>query len=222
MVWDYHYPSKVDAYKLNQINNKPWITIVIMGNHENYDIIEQMPLINKFDGQVRQCVYNGITYDHIFIIDRITILNIEGQHILCIPKAESHDIQHLLDPNDKNYKAALQTCKQNHSRYRVIGKSWWPQEKMNVEENIDFMEQHENEHFDFVLSHDAPGQINEWFPSGIGIYVSTEGERYLDMLRKTLDFDCWFHGHYHFDGDWPQEYDNRLHGLYKEILLLQE
>lgn len=194
ILWDFNYPSKRDAYKLKQINDKPWTTIAIVGNHENYDVIEKMPIIEKFGGCMRQCVYNNIVYKHIFIIDHITILDIEEKHILCIPNAESHDIHHLLNPTDENYKTDLYMCKKYHCWYRIIGESWWPQEKMNVQENIGFMEQHENEHFDFILSHDAPGQINKWLS-----YKSTEGECYLELLRRTLDFDKWFHGHFHLD-----------------------
>ena len=93
---------------------------------------------------------------------------------------------------------------------------------MNIQENAEFMEHHMNEHFDFILTHDAPALINSWFKrfNDIARRKSTAGQLFLEELRKNLNFDIWFHGHFHFTGSWNKIYDDRMCGLYYEIIQL--
>lgn len=200
---------------------KPWTTIVIGGNHEDYDFWESCPQTQIYDGAARQAKIGNILYP-IFFIDHITILNIEEKHILCIPKAESHDIWNLLDPNDTNFKRQKRILRKANLWFRVKHQTWWPQEKMDINENIDFMEQHEKEYFDYILSHDAPSLIltTSLFSYGFCNHVPTEGERYLEMLRATLNFNQWIHGHFHFSGGWNSIHDSRLKCLYTDIITL--
>ena len=210
---------KEAKYTFRFLDNKPWITIIIGGNHDDYDYWESCPQVKLFDGIARQAQFNGELYS-VFFVDHITIFNIENNHILCIPKAQSHDIWNLLDPARPNFKTEKRHLRKAHLWFRVKHESWWPQELMDIEENMNFMEQHEHEHFDLVLSHDAPSLITQWFkrPGDIARMKPTEGERYLEVLRKTLNFDSWIHGHFHFDSVWDKGYDDRLCCLYKEII----
>ena len=221
---DFGQPFGPNTYKeakhtFRFLNDKPWITIIIGGNHDDYDYWESCPQVKLFGGIARQAQFNDELYS-VFFIDHTTTFNIENNHILCIPKAQSHDIWNLLDPEHPNFKTEKRHLRKAHLWFRVKHESWWPQELMNIEENINFMEQHEHEHFDLVLSHDAPSSITQWFkrPGDIARLKPTEGERYLEVLRKTLDFDSWIHGHFHFDGVWNETYDDRLCCLYKEII----
>ena len=222
ILGDFGQPFGKAFYKQAQntfrfLNDKPWTTIVIGGNHDDYDYWESCPQVSLCGGIARQATFDNETYS-VFFIDHITIFNINDEHILCIPKAESHDIWNLLDPEDENYKMQVRQLKRTGQFFRVKHVTWWPQEKMNVEENMNFMEQHEDEHFTIILSHDAPGKINDFFASDLSRLKSTEGERYLEMLRQHLNFDAWFHGHYHVDATWPSRYDDRISCVYYNIL----
>lgn len=42
-VW---YGNTTDEYIQNWYNNKPWTTLFIDGNHENFDLLEQYPIEN--------------------------------------------------------------------------------------------------------------------------------------------------------------------------------
>lgn len=207
---------KEAEYTFNFLNDKPWTTIIIGGNHDDYDFWESCPQVKIFNGIARQAKISDKTFS-VFFIDEITILDIENNHILCIPKANSHDIWNLLDPEDVDFKSKKKHMQKTHQWFRVKHQSWWPQEQMDIQKNMNFMEQHEKEHFDLILSHDAPGLIISWFNARS---VPTEGERYLDMLRKTLDFDSWIHAHFHFDGIWNKIHDNRITCLYYDIVTL--
>ena len=208
-------------YVFKFLDDKPWTTFIIGGNHDDYNYWQSCPQVEIFGGKAHQAQFNNKLFS-VFFIDKITILDIENIHILCIPCAESHDADILLDPKDPVFKRKQQLLKRQNKWFRVIDKSWWPQEKMNIQENAEFIDYHINEHFDFVFTHDAPALINTWFKrNGEPDHRnSTAGQLFLEELRKTLDFDAWFHGHFHFTGTWNKLYDDRICGLYYEIIEL--
>jgi len=212
---------KEAEYVFNFLNEKPWTTIVIGGNHDDYDYWQSCPQVELFGGKARQATFHGKNFS-VFFVDEITILNINNYNILCIPCAESHDVNILLNPNEIGFKRKQAILRKQHQWFRVVGRSWWPQEKMDVQKNAEFMEHHMNGHFDFILTHDAPALINSWFkrPENPARIVSTAGQLFLEELRKNLDFDVWFHGHFHFTGSWNKIYDERLCGVYFEIIQL--
>ncbi len=214
---------KEAKYVFNFLDEKPWITVVIGGNHDDYNYWQSCPQVELFGGKARQATFYGESFS-VFFIDEITILDIYDRHILCIPGAESHDIDTLLNPKDSNFKRKKSLLRKRHEWFRIINESWWPQEKMNIQKNTEFMEYHINEHFDFILTHDAPALINLWFKrfDEPARRKSTAGQLFLEKLRKILDFDSWFHAHFHFDGTWNEVYDNRIHCVYTDILKLVE
>ena len=226
ILGDFGQPFGSSSYKeaeyvFNFLDNKPWITIIIGGNHDDYDYWESCPQVELFNGKMHQAIFNNKLFS-VYFINKITILDIDDEHILCIPCAESHDAENLLDPKDLLFKQKQRFFKRNNEWFRVIGQSWWPQEKMNVQENAEFIEHHINEHFDLILTHDAPALINSWFKrlDDIACRKSTAGQLFLEELRKTAIFDAWFHGHFHFTGSWNKIHDDRMCGLYKEIIQL--
>lgn len=212
---------KEAEYVFKFLDEKPWITIIIGGNHDDYDYWQSCPQVELFGGKARQATFHGKNFS-VFFVDEITILNINNYNILCIPCAESHDVNILLNPNEIGFKRKQAILRKQHQWFRVVGRSWWPQEKMDVQKNAEFMEHHMNGHFDFILTHDAPALINSWFkrPENPARIVSTAGQLFLEELRKNLDFDAWIHSHFHFDHTWPDRYDNRLHCVYYDILKL--
>jgi len=205
LIWEWNCDTKEEAYNLNWLNEQVYTTIVILGNHENWTKILQMPQIEKFGGKVRECVYGGVTYEKIFFVTEPTVLDIDGKHILAIPGADSHDIDHLLDPAEKDFKRIRKYFNRKNIWYRVIGQSWWPQEAIDIEKARKLLAEHEGEHFDMIVSHDAPSGLTQWYSIKTGFHMNiTEGETFFEELAWTLDFDMWCHGHFHFDGAWSR------------------
>jgi predicted phosphodiesterase len=213
-VWDYKGKSKQDKYYLDFVASKPWTTIVVLGNHECWPLYLEMPIVKPefvVDGYMRQCEYMGKIYDNIYIVDSIATLNIEDNYILCIAGADSHDRE-----------------------WRTEGINWWPQEAIDIDECLDFMEKHDKEHFDYIITHDAPAMITKWHTDHGYILESTCGERYFEILRKELDFDYWITGHFHINERWPQSaydvyarkeyvnFDQRMFTIYEQIINLKE
>lgn len=197
-IWDWTGKSKEDKYYLDFLNSKPWTTIVVLGNHECWPLYKAMPYANPDfldSGVIHQCVYMDKVYDNIFIVDNIATLNIEDNHILCIAGANSHD-----------------------KAWRIEGKTWWAEEAIDVNSCLDFMEDHNQEYFDLIVSHDAPASINDWFSRDGIRYDSTYGQKYLESLRKELNFHSWITGHMHFDSQWPSSVDPRVYTLYTTMV----
>ena len=96
-IW---YGNRKDNYILNWWDNKPWTTFVILGNHENWNAIEELPTTEKFGNIVYQAG------NSIFIAHSGLIYTLMGKKCLVVNGADSHDKQ-----------------------WRKENISWWPQEQ---------------------------------------------------------------------------------------------
>jgi hypothetical protein len=69
-IWD-NYESKTEKIWKKWFDNKPWTTLFIDGNHENFDRLKNIPITNMLNGLV------GIITDSIFHLKRgeIYIIN---------------------------------------------------------------------------------------------------------------------------------------------------
>lgn len=198
-VWDWRGNSNEDAYKLSWLNSKPWTTIVVLGNHEAWNVYEDMPDVTPdfvYAGSVKQCVYMNKVYDKIYIVDSVAILKLCDKAVLAIAGADSHD-----------------------KMYRTEGKTWWPQEKINIAKCIDFFEKNSaiSNYYDLIVTHDAPSIMMD----GIGSYYYlrvTYGEMFLDMVRQNFCFGKWIHGHMHLNFQYPEDVDSRVRCVYEDIV----
>ena len=212
------YDPKEDRYHIQFLRGKPWTTIAIAGNHDDRCAISDMPVVERWGGQVRQFTFEGISYNNVYYVDSPQILDIQGEHILMIPGAESHDIQDgILDPEDPNYLHMRKKLVTNNKYYfRIKNWDWWEDEAVNVFAAKQLLKDN-SDHFNLILSHDYPGLVSYHVaPTGFRL-KATKGEEYLEELRTTLDFDAWFFGHLHYDL-WQDPEDERLMCLYKSIL----
>lgn len=126
LVWD---DSPRERYWQKWLSNKPWTTLFIDGNHENFDKLFQLPEIPMFGDTVRK-VTNDIYY-----LQRGHIYEIQGKTFFAMGGARSHDKQ-----------------------WRKEGISWWPQEIPN-EEEFEYARNNASHKIDYVLTHCAPANI---------------------------------------------------------------
>lgn len=181
-------------YNLDWLNDKPWTTILLYGNHDNYDAIQKYPVVNMFDGYVRR------VRESVFAVDFPVILNLNENKCLLIPGAESHDVWNLFYPWDKRQ---IRDCRKREQWYRVVGESWWPQERINVNSCSCLLELENGKcgihDFDYVLSHDCPGYMHKIWKrkDSLSNAVPTEGEEFLTEIAKRISYKTWWHGHCH-------------------------
>ena len=218
-IWD-AMPSKQDKYILDWMNSQKYHFLIVLGNHENYDVIDTMPKSTWKNGEVLQRVDAGQTYDNIHIVRKTSIFDIDGQHILCISGADSHDIDNLLDPCDEQYDSQKRYCNKHDIFYRTIGETGWAEESVDIQEAVKVIEPRENGFFDIIFTHDMPAIGSSIFTVCGHRLAATEGEQYLDVLRKTLNYDSWIHGHMHEDRAYPRELAKNIACIYQGIYKL--
>jgi len=185
--------EKETEYQLTNIN-KPWKTIFIAGNHDNYDFIETLPIVQPnflISGTIRQD-------KQFYWIDKSCILKIDNKIILCIAGAKSHDSKYIFEKEEKSF---IKIAKRRNLPYRINHITWWNQEEIDIKDVRATLKNYGSNKVNYIMSHDAPAHFNN-IAKKIDIYndyEDNEGELFLEELDQTLDFDYWYHGHYHFE-----------------------
>ena len=166
LVWD---NSKSDLYWRDWLSDKPFTTLWVDGNHENFELLYQFPLEDKFGGKVRKITPS------IYHLDRGQVLTIDNKTFFVMGGAASHD-----------------------KEYRKEHISWWKDEMPTVaemERGIKALEAN-NWTVDFVISHCAPRSVQTMIASW---YESDPLVSFFERVRADLNFKKWFFGHYHID-----------------------
>lgn len=202
LIWS-QKEDKNEIYWKNWLENKPWTTLFISGNHENYDRLDKYPTEEWHGGKV-SFIRPSVIYLHYG-----EVFDIAGKKFLSVGKAASHDIEHgIIDPADyatrEEMRKACKELEKKHggwqfTMYRIKGESWWSQEIPSTAERITALDNLEkvNRKVDFVLSHEAPA--SDVILLGGGWYKPDEYSKFLEELRCCIDYNKWVFGHYHVD-----------------------
>ncbi len=170
-----------EKFFLEWLDNRPWTTLFIDGNHENYDLLDSYPVCTWRGGKASRIPGTK----HIFHLLRGQVYNM-GQFGLwfCMGGAPSHDIGG-----------------------RMEGVSWWPREMPSDEEyaearaNLDRV----GWSVDYVFTHEVPrslrrhAMVRHYDPSREQDDPLT---RFLQEVDDRLDkcrLKVWYAGHYHDD-----------------------
>lgn len=186
-----------ERYWLTWLNNKPFTTLFVSGNHENFDrLYSEFPIVDFHGGKAHQIREN------IYHLIRGNIFELCGKKFFAFGGASSHDVQDgILDPNDfvdaDDFRETYNKWWRTGKMFRVKGYSWWSQELPSQEEmdfGIKTLEENENE-VDFIVSHCCPQQIAATFSGGL--YQADCLTNYFDEVMEKTKFTKWFFGHYH-------------------------
>lgn len=206
LIWD---NSPEERYWLDWLDKKPWTTLFIDGNHENHPMLNN--LYNKeFGGDVGGYVRDSVTH-----LRRGHVYEIDGKRFFTMGGAQSHDIDTLLDPTDPDYQRKLHVARNSRIPYRIVGKSWWPEELPSEIEMYTALArlQRTGYQVDYILSHCASTRTQNAIPSRY-TYQSDRLTDFLDQLEDQIGFTTWFFGHYHCS----QILDRQHICLYEDIM----
>lgn len=160
-----------DAKALDRLAQQPFTILFIDGNHENFDLLEKLPVEEKFGGQVHKVRGN------IYHLLRGEIYNICGRTFFAFGGAASVD-----------------------RGLKVAHESWWPQEVCTEEEKARALANLEKCGYcvDYVLTHAAPERfILKKFSKKL--IAPCPNSRFLSYLETKLKYKKWYFGHYHID-----------------------
>jgi len=172
LIWS-REPSRKEKHFINYLNNAKWDTLFVDGNHENYEMLAELPEESRWDGVV------GKVSDKIFHLKRGNIYTIDGHKILAFGGAQSHD-----------------------KLTRNVGIDWWHEEIPSwneLEYCLTNIEKHNNE-VDFVITHTCPIEVQDWIKATYGMKSEREGDptcKMLSHIASVLNFKAWYFGHWH-------------------------
>lgn len=164
--------SAEERWWLKWLDEKPWTTLFVDGNHENFARLNELPEEEWRGGRVHR------VSESVLHLMRGQIFEIDGRSFFTMGGAASHDRQ-----------------------FRKEGRSWWPEELPSEEElaRADAALDGCGRRVDYVLTHCAPtlvqGRINPTF-------LPDRLTEYLQHVRDTTAFHRWYFGHYHIDREY--------------------
>ena len=187
--------TKDENYWLDWLNNKPFTTLFVDGNHENFDLLYTYPVVDYHGGKAHKIREN------IYHLMRGYVFDIGGKKFFAFGGASSHDIQDgILDPsefdNEEDFKKVYHSFRKRGKMFRVKGVSWWEQEMPNDEELERGKESLKavNNEVDFVISHCAPQEVQ-------AVMGYTDRDKltwyFNNLLWNGLKFTRWFFAHLH-------------------------
>lgn len=157
------------TYWLRWLEKKPFTTLFIDGNHENFDMLDALPV---------ECWHGGAVHrvnDSVLHLMRGQVFDIAGRSFFCMGGARSVD-----------------------RARRTPHISWWPREMPDAAERERAYEalQQRAWRVDYVLSHCAPAAAQRRLNPA---YEQDDLTLFLDGIERRLEYRHWFFGHYHAD-----------------------
>ncbi len=208
-VWD---DSPSERYWLDWLHDKPFTTLFVDGNHENFDRLYALPVAEWHGGKVHYI------RDSIIHLMRGQIYHIEDMTFFTMGGAQSHDIDDgILDRESPTFHADKERLQKYGGRFRINHESWWNEELPSDAEyaealaNLTASERRVN----FIISHCCPTSL---LPS-LGKEPAPHPDKltnFFDTLKSRCTYDKWFFGHYHEN----LELDAKHNLLYKQIIQL--
>jgi len=182
LVWDVNESKKSEQHWQLWLKNRPWTTLFIDGNHENFDRINKLPQTNMFGSKV------GVLNESTFHLKRGEVYIIDGKKFFTFGGGNSMD-----------------------KEWRTEYISWWKEEmpsEAEYKKGIKTLEKY-NWKVDYVLTHACPTSIF-YILCEISQMEKTRNQLtdYFEMLKDKLEFKEWHFGHYHMVGQIDNFYAN--------------
>jgi len=183
-----------ERYWLDWLNDKPFTTLFVDGNHSNFDRLYAMAVSEWHGGQVH------MIRDSVIHLMRGQVFDIAGKRVFTMGGASSHDISAgILEPDDPDFKQKRKILDRQQALYRINHVSWWKEEQPSDEEyetarrNLDAC----GWKVDWIISHCGPSSIVDII--GRGMYQHDKLTDFLEEVKERCAHDYWFFGHYHDD-----------------------
>lgn len=215
-IW---HDTNEEEYWLDWLNNKPFTTLFVDGNHENFDRLygNEFQVVD-FHGGNAHMIRNSIYH-----LMRGYVFELQGKKFFAFGGASCHDIDDgILDEADfKTHEEFMETYRQwdrSWKMFRINHQSWWSQELPSDEEmqrGRESLAQHSNK-VDFVITHCLPQEIASII--SCGEYKQDRLTTYFNsIVHGGLEFERWFCGHYHIDRRVMGNYDILYHNIMRIV-----
>lgn len=177
-----------EKFQLDYLENKPFTTLFIDGNHENFNRLNNYPIKKWHNGAVHK-----IRPSVIHLMRGQVYTDICGKNIFTFGGARSHDISDgILEENDDRISRWIKAGK----LFRIRNLTWWEEEYPNQKERDLGLKNLETVDFkvDYVFTHDIP---SSWLNKINKDFKTDDFNDYLEFIKTHLNYNHWFAGHYH-------------------------
>lgn len=195
-----------EEYWLDWLENKPFTTLFVDGNHENFDRLKLYPRKRWNNGKVH------VIRPSVLHLMRGYVFNIEDKSFFAFGGGKSHDIQDgILDIKHYNNELDMFNDYKIRTYYgyrvRINHYSWWKDELPTRHEMNRGIENLKKVGFnvDYVISHCLPSFVsNSLFENDSDKLT----DYFSDLVKKYgLRFNRWFSGHYHLEKELFEKYE---------------
>lgn len=191
-VWHYS-ETREEKYWLDWLEEKPFTTLFIDGNHENFERLYSYPVEEWHGGKVHKI------RPSVMHLMRGEVFDIDNKKIFAFGGASSHDISDgILDGDSPYLRQEIQKMRdEGKYMYRIEGISWWKQELPSDEEmknGITNLKKVDNQ-VDYIITHSPSASIIAML--GKGLYDQDVLTRYLEDIKANTSYRKWFAGHMH-------------------------
>ena len=168
--------SNEEKYWIKWLKKKNFTTLFIDGNHENFDMLKYLPVVD-FGGDSVHMVD-----DTIYHLMRGKVYTIDNKKIFTFGGASSHD-----------------------KKFRIENKNWWQEELPEIyeieeaEKNLDLVDWN----VDYVITHCASNSVQKNLKNHYDENVLTD---FFEQLQRKLSYKKWFFGHYHLDKEFDKKH----------------
>lgn len=173
LLWD---DSPSEHYWLRWLSKKPFTTLWIDGNHENFDMLKQKPYQHKFNGIVQEVAPS------VFHLMRGYVYTIDNLRFFTMGGAMSHD-----------------------KIYRREHYSWWQEELPSSADIVRAWSllKTSNWNVDYVITHCAPTTIVNQIST---LHTPEAFTDCLETISQSITFKHWYFGHYHIDKSFDDKF----------------
>lgn len=205
--------SRKEKYWLDWLDKKPFTTLFVEGNHENFDRLDAYPVEEWNGGKVHKLRPSVI---HLM---RGQIFTLQGRTFFTFGGASSHDISDgILKLDDPNLKLKIKRLEHaGRNDYRINHYNWWERELPNeaeMQEGRNNLAAHGNK-VDYILSHSPSTAILQKMDHGKREYQKDCLTEYLQELLDAVEYRYFLFGHMHENQSFPEE---KAICLYEQIV----
>lgn len=203
------HDTKEERYNLEWLDSKPFTTLFVCGNHENYDRLYEYPVEKWCGGKIHKICSS------VFHLMRGQIFDIQGKRFFTFGGASSHDVQDgILEPDDPRIS---KWYRDYDKMFRINHTSWWKEELPSEEEMTEGMMnlKQNGSQVDYIITHSPYTSALCQMDQGSGVYKTDILTDYLQEIKESVEYKKWFFGHMHVNQNFPG--DNAI-AIYEQII----